>query len=522
MRDTSVFTGTKAVVPLHHRDLPKRVYHDFDDDEAEVVRRALDYLEQGLVGRAYRLLSASQRRSGSSEVAAQNVQHLGSLVARLDSLHRAGKHADMLSILDEAEKLWSTRSSWGLKSVSTGSGIPPEARYWRFECLVALQRWDELVVTVNSLPKTRDASFPHRKYYLATAYYHRGNLSLAAKAAEACGEHNSTPKMRKFLELIEKTDELVTGGQSARECRKYEKAVRKLSKALALDPQNKRIQVMVLTERALTHFKDDDLEAALVDAQAALQLDPQALSAFSVVIDVLYERKDYVRVLQEILKALEVARSNPVQIPGKPAVWFDRLNRRVESSLRRIDRAAQAEAKQRGEQARRGSEADAAANAAREEAARAAEARREEERRAREEARTAREEEEQRKKEQHEREEARRAAEEEEMREQERKKKQEEENARQTSGTDNNGSPFEGKNLYEILGVDVTAAPAQIKKAFMELSLVMHPDKPGGCAERFKFIQAAYSILFNQDLRKRYDDITQNGEDRDFDPFSFK
>ncbi len=67
--------------------------------------------------------------------------------------------------------------------------------------------------------------------------------------------------------------------------------------------------------------------------------------------------------------------------------------------------------------------------------------------------------------------------------------------------------PYE-QNYYEILGVDRSASPQQIKHAFRRLSFSCHPDtNPDDphAAERFRNIQHAYEVLSNDLLRQSYD-----------------
>jgi len=61
--------------------------------------------------------------------------------------------------------------------------------------------------------------------------------------------------------------------------------------------------------------------------------------------------------------------------------------------------------------------------------------------------------------------------------------------------------------LYETLGVDPSADPNTIKKAYRKMALKYHPDKnPGAEAEKkFKEISAAYEVLSDEDKKQTYD-----------------
>ena len=73
------------------------------------------------------------------------------------------------------------------------------------------------------------------------------------------------------------------------------------------------------------------------------------------------------------------------------------------------------------------------------------------------------------------------------------------------------GSRAEEQTLYEILGVDEKASPAQIRSAYRKLALSLHPDKTGGEAgwsdttARFIKVSEAYETLSNGRKRAAYD-----------------
>ena len=61
------------------------------------------------------------------------------------------------------------------------------------------------------------------------------------------------------------------------------------------------------------------------------------------------------------------------------------------------------------------------------------------------------------------------------------------------------------KDYYKILGVEKSASPEDIKKAYYKLAHEFHPDKKGGDEEKFKEVNEAYQTLSNKDKRDQYD-----------------
>lgn len=65
-------------------------------------------------------------------------------------------------------------------------------------------------------------------------------------------------------------------------------------------------------------------------------------------------------------------------------------------------------------------------------------------------------------------------------------------------------------DYYAILGVDKSATPDQIKKAFRKLASQHHPDK-GGDTAMFQQIQEAYAILGDPEKKAQYDNPKPQG-----------
>jgi len=72
------------------------------------------------------------------------------------------------------------------------------------------------------------------------------------------------------------------------------------------------------------------------------------------------------------------------------------------------------------------------------------------------------------------------------------------------------GGPIDNEGFYKALGVEKTAQPSEIKKAYRKLALKHHPDK-GGDVEAFKEISSAFEVLSDPEKRKLYDQYGKEG-----------
>lgn len=64
---------------------------------------------------------------------------------------------------------------------------------------------------------------------------------------------------------------------------------------------------------------------------------------------------------------------------------------------------------------------------------------------------------------------------------------------------------------YDLLGVAPNATSSQLKKAYMKMARKYHPDKNPDGEEKFKEITHAYNVLTDEDKRKTYDRLGEDG-----------
>lgn len=67
-----------------------------------------------------------------------------------------------------------------------------------------------------------------------------------------------------------------------------------------------------------------------------------------------------------------------------------------------------------------------------------------------------------------------------------------------------------GHKFYDILGISNNSSKDEIKKAYKKMAIQHHPDK-GGDPEKFKEIARAYEVLNDDDKKRKYDQLGDEG-----------
>jgi molecular chaperone DnaJ len=80
------------------------------------------------------------------------------------------------------------------------------------------------------------------------------------------------------------------------------------------------------------------------------------------------------------------------------------------------------------------------------------------------------------------------------------------------------------QDYYELLGVERSATPDEVKKAYRKLAMKYHPDRNQGDAEaeaKFKEVSEAYEVLSDENKRRQYDQFGHDGMKSAFGPGGF-
>lgn len=76
------------------------------------------------------------------------------------------------------------------------------------------------------------------------------------------------------------------------------------------------------------------------------------------------------------------------------------------------------------------------------------------------------------------------------------------------------------ENYYKILGIDQTASPQNIKRAYRKKIVELHPDhnahRTDEAEEKTKILNNAYSVLNNPNKRKQYDRMLRYTRGQDY------
>jgi len=80
------------------------------------------------------------------------------------------------------------------------------------------------------------------------------------------------------------------------------------------------------------------------------------------------------------------------------------------------------------------------------------------------------------------------------------------------------------QDYYELLGINRSASPDELKKAYRKLAMKHHPDRNAGDKDaeaKFKEISEAYEVLSDAKKRQQYDQYGHEGLKSSFGPGGF-
>ncbi|HAS84143.1 MAG TPA: molecular chaperone DnaJ [Verrucomicrobia bacterium] len=80
------------------------------------------------------------------------------------------------------------------------------------------------------------------------------------------------------------------------------------------------------------------------------------------------------------------------------------------------------------------------------------------------------------------------------------------------------------QDYYELLGVERSVSPEDLKKAYRKMAMKYHPDRNAGdkaAEEKFKAVSEAYEVLSDASKRRQYDQYGHDGLKSSFGPGGF-